>query len=29
MTEQFSSLLVVVFAALRFWLRCPTCGSPV
>ena len=33
MTGQFSRLLVVVtgavFAALRFWLHCADCGSPV
>ena len=33
MTDQFSRLLVVVtgvvFAALRFWLHCADCGSPV
>jgi hypothetical protein len=33
MTDQFSRLPVVVtgvvFAALRFWLHCPDCGSPV
>jgi hypothetical protein len=33
MTAQLSRLLVVVtgvvFAALRFWLHCADCGSPV
>ena len=33
MTARFSRLLVVVtgavFAALRFWLHCHDCGSPV
>ena len=33
MTAQFSRVLIVVtgvvFAALRFWLHRPDCGSPV